>query len=280
MRKEVGPMLLAEKRRKVCSLFLSVFLILSTVSVAMAALWPDTENKGQKKKDGALEVNVSHLEEGYILVRGGKTSKRLKLRVTQGEHSVMYDLNNKNEFEVLPLQFGNGKYRLNLYKQVSGSRYTEEGVISMKVEMPDVNRPFLYPNQYINYTPENKAVQKADELCAGLQTGREKYKAITEYVTHAFVYDFVRAVTTKGDGLPDVDYCFNKGMGICQDLAATSVCMLRSQGVPAKLVIGNASGQYHAWVQATVDGEEKLFDPTAILQNMPQPIEYAVERWY
>jgi transglutaminase-like putative cysteine protease len=261
-------------------MFLSVFLILSTVSVAMAALWPDTENKGQKKKDGALEANVSHLEEGYILVRGGKTSKRLKLRVTQGEHSVMYDLNNKNEFEVLPLQFGNGKYRLNLYKQVSGSRYTEEGVISMKVEMPDVNRPFLYPNQYINYTPENKAVQKADELCAGLQTGREKYKAITEYVTHAFVYDFVRAVTTKGDGLPDVDYCFNRGMGICQDLAATSVCMLRSQGVPAKLVIGNASGQYHAWVQATVDGEEKLFDPTAILLNMPQPIEYAVERWY
>ena len=163
---------------------------------------------------------------------------------------------------------------------MSGSRYSEEGAVSFNVEMTDVNLPFLYPNQYINYTPENQAVLKAEELCAGLETGGEKYKVITEYVTHAFVYDFVRAVTTRGDGVPDVDYCFNKGMGICLDLASTSVCLLRTQGVPAKLVIGNANGQYHAWVQATVDGEEKIFDPTAILQNMAQPVEYAAERWY
>lgn len=270
----------AVNKRKLCFACLLLIVILSLLTAGMAALWPDTENTGQKKKDGSLEVNVSHLEEGYMLVRGGKTSKRLKLRVTQGEHSVMYDLGNKNEFEVLPLQFGNGKYRLNLYKQVSGSRYSEEGAVSFNVEMTDVNLPFLYPNQYINYTPENQAVLKAEELCAGLETGREKYKVITEYVTHAFVYDFVRAVTTRGDGVPDVDYCFNKGMGICLDLASTSVCMLRTQGVPAKLVIGNANGQYHAWVQATVDGEEKIFDPTAILQNMAQPVEYAAERWY
>ena len=94
------------------------------------------------------------------------------------------------------------------------------------------------------------------------------------------MYDYVKMVTVKPGMMPDIDECFEKRMGICQDLSSTTVCMLRSQGIPAKLVIGKANGQYHAWVQVTLNGEEKLFDPTAILQNMSQPVEYAVERWY
>ena len=256
-------------------------LLLLLLSVtAMAAFWPDTKSAGPRKTDGALQVDIGHIDEGYMLVRGGKTGKRLKLKVARGNYSVMYDLNGKNEYEVLPLQFGNGQYRLTLYKQISGSRYSEEGAVSFKADMEDVNCAFLFPNTYINYTADSKAVLRAEEICRGLETEKEKYDAITDYVKSAFVYDYVRAVTVKTDGLPDVDYCINKGMGICQDLAATSVCMLRSQGIPAKLVIGDANGQYHAWVQVTVEGKEIIFDPTAILQNMPKPVEYAVERWY
>ncbi len=270
-----GPM----KKRFVC-ICVSVLLLLSLTAGTLAALWPDYGATGGRKSDGSLDVITANAKEGYLLVRGGKTKKRLKLRVKQGEHSIMYDLGNDNEYDVIPLQFGNGRYRLNLFRQVSGSRYSEEGVIGFTVEMPDVNAPFLYPNQYISYSPESKAVKKAEEICAGVEKNAEKYRIISDYVLHNFAYDYIRAVTTKGDGKPDVDYCMEKGMGICLDLASTSVCMLRSQGVPAKLVIGSANGQYHAWVQVTVDGEEKLFDPTAILQNMAQPVEYAVERWY
>lgn len=266
-------------RRMVCA-GMTLILLLSLACCALAALWPDKTDTGAKKRDGSLEINIAHAEEGYVLVRGGATKKRLKLRVKQGSHSVMYDLGSKNEYEVIPLQFGNGKYQFNLFRQVSGSRYSEEGAIALKVEMADVNRPFLYPNQYINYNEENLATKKAAQLCAGVDDLTKRYDILSAYILNSFVYDYVRAVTTKADAFPDVDYCMTKGMGICQDLAATSVCMFRTQGIPAKLVIGSANGQYHAWVQVTVDGKEILFDPTAILQNMPQPVEYAVERWY
>ncbi len=259
---------------------LSLFLFLFAATGALAALWPKLEDATGRKTDGALDVIAGHANDGYVLVRGGKTKKRLKLRVKQGEHSVMYDLGTDNEYDVIPLQFGNGRYQLNLFRQVSGSRYSDEGVVAINVEMPDVNLAFLYPNQFIDYTADSKAAQKAEELCAGVQDNKDKYKIITDFVLKNFVYDYIRAVTTKAGGIPDVDYCFEKGMGICLDLASTSVCMLRTQGVPAKLVIGSANGQYHAWVQATVNGEETLFDPTAVLQNMAQPVEYAVERWY
>lgn len=265
--------------RRIACVCLSLLLILVSAGAA-AALWPNRESTAGRKKDGALDVITGTANEGYVLVRGGKTKKRLKLRVKQGEHSVMYDLGKENEYEVIPLQFGNGRYQVNLFKQVSGSRYSEEGVVAFNAEMPDVNNAFLYPNQFIQFGPENKATKKAEELCAGVQDNGEKFKIISDYITKNFVYDYIRAVTTKGDGTPDVDYCFEKGMGICLDLSSTAVCMMRTQGIPAKLVIGTANGQYHAWVQATVNGEETLFDPTAILQNMPQPLDYAVERWY
>ena len=38
------------------------------------------------------------------------------------------------------------------------------------------------------------------------------------------------------------------GKGICFDYAALMVGMLRSQGVPCKLVVGYAGKAYHAWV--------------------------------
>lgn len=277
--KEVKGMHRLRSKRWAC-MFLSLFFVVSVCTATLAALWPDMNSTGGRKKDGSLDVVTEHAKDGYVLVRGGKSKKRLKLRVRQGEHSVMYDLGTKNEYEVIPLQFGNGKYQFNLYKQVSGSRYSEDGVVSFKVEMTDVNHAFLYPNQFINYNDENLAVQKANELCRGVESTAEKYEILSEYILRSFVYDYVRAVTTKAEAFPDVDYCFKNGMGICQDLAATSVCMFRTQGIPAKLVIGSANGQYHAWVQVTLDGEEKLFDPTAILQNMPKSTKYAVERWY
>ncbi len=268
-----------DKRRAFCVCLLVTLSFLIAVG-SLAAIWPNTKNTKSVKKSGSLQVDTGYAKDGYILVRGGETSKRLKLEVAQGKNAVRYDLKGDNKYVVLPLQFGNGSYKLTLYRQVKGNQYSQQGRVSFSVEMKDINSPFLIPNFYINYTENNKAVKKAAEICAGLKSAKDKYSAICEYVTTAFVYDYVRAVTVKTGDPPDVDYCMNRGMGVCQDLAATAVCMMRTQGVPAKLVIGNANGQYHAWVQATVEGKETIFDPTFILQKNNKSPDYAVERWY
>ena len=81
--------------------------------------------------------------------------------------------------------------------------------------------------------------------------------------------------------LPDIDECWTKKMGICQDLSALTCAMLRSQGVPARLMIGTlGSGTPHAWVLAVVDGEDKFFDPTAELNASSKTDTYTTERWY
>ena len=84
----------------------------------------------------------------------------------------------------------------------------------------------------------------------------------------------------EAGALPDIENCYSTRAGICQDLSAVMVCLLRSGGIPAKLVIGYADDNYHAWVLAYPEGREVFFDPTAALDAISVPTDYAVERWY
>jgi hypothetical protein len=62
-------------------------------------------------------------------------------------------------------------------------------------------------------------------------------------------YDDYKASTVKSGYLPDPDETMRTGKGICFDYASLAAAMLRSQGVPCKLIFGYVSPNdlYHAW---------------------------------
>ena len=259
----------------VALLLVSVIICLSMADILM----PQTGKKVQK--NGELSVDCSHMDQGYIMVKAKKGKKKLKVRVKCGENALNYDLNTDGEYEVFPLQYGSGKYTITLYKNASGKKYSEEGKVSISPKMKDPNTCFLYPNQYINYDEKTDCVVAAADMCAGKTEQADIYKTITGYVANNFVYDFVKSVSVKAGVLPDIEGCWEKRMGICQDLSSMTIAMLRSQGVPAKLMIGTlGSGTYHAWVVAVVDGEDKFFDPTMEVNKSSKKETYTTERWY
>ena len=122
-----------------------------------------------------------------------------------------------------------------------------------------------------------EAVKKSDEIGSGATRGT--YDAVCNFISSEFAYDFVRAATISPGELPDIDYCYENRMGICQDLSAVMVCMLRVQGIPARLVIGYADKYYHAWTVTVLDGEEIFFDPTVAVGAL-NVNKYAIERMY
>ena len=64
-----------------------------------------------------------------------------------------------------------------------------------------------------------------------------------------------KAKNVESGYLPNLDSVYKSKKGICFDYAATMTAMLRSQGVPTKLVIGYAGSAYHAWISVYSEKE-------------------------
>ena len=99
--------------------------------------------------------------------------------------------------------------------------------------------------------------------------------------TDQFMYDYMGALRVQDAGtyLPDVEKTLKSKSGICFDFAAIVCCMLRTQGIPTKLVIGYADRAYHAWNQVYIDGSWQLIDTTARITGTKVG-RYTPERWY
>lgn len=269
--------------KRILLLYLTAALLLSgsvgLLSAAAEAKWPEGSSSG-KKSNGKMTLDLTNVSEGYFMAAvSEKTKHNMKLRVVKDDKTLTYDLNNTGEFEVFPLQLGSGKYDISLYENVSGKKYSSAGKISVNVTLSREDGAFLYPNQYVNYTELTKAVAAANEMCAG-KDEKEIYTLIRKYIMDNYAYDFIKSVTVAAGELPDIDGCYEKKMGVCQDLSALMVCMLRSQGIPARLMIGYADKNYHAWTVTSVADKEVFFDPTAALNAISKPVAYSVERYY
>ena len=270
---------MGKKHIIICASLILVMCV-ALAAIAVGLNLPEASGK-TVKKDGKLTIDCSHMDQGYIMVKGKQSSKRLKVQISTAGAKLNYDLNGEGNYEVFPLQFGSGKYQVALFENAGGKKYAKEGTVKLNVKMPDELSCFLYPNQYVCYDENTACVQYATEMCKDMKDQKEIYKAVCNYVTSNFVYDFIKSVTVKPGQLPQIDECWNTRMGICQDLSAMTCAMLRSQGIPARLMIGTVGANtYHAWVVAVVNGEERFFDPTAELNASSKTDTYTTERYY
>ena len=255
-------------------------IIILACSTALGdAKWPTTSGNGEKT-NSKLKVDVGNASEGYFMAAvTSKTKHKMKLRVEKDGTTLTYDLNTSGTYEVFPLQLGSGSYELSLWENVSGKKYSAAGKIKVNVKLKREDGAFLYPNQYVNYGKNDQVVGMSLKVCRDKE-GKEAYIAIKQYLTENFRYDYVKAATIQPSVLPDIEKCFSNKSGVCQDLSAVMVSMLRVQGIPARLVIGYADKIYHAWVVTEIEGKKVLFDPTAAVNHTKNASSYSVECYY
>ena len=72
---------------------------------------------------------------------------------------------------------------------------------------------------------------------------------VYEYVCGKVTYDYDFAKNVPTGYLPVPDKTLESGKGICLDYASLSASMLRSQGIPTKIIFGYVAPNdlYHAW---------------------------------
>ena len=204
------------------------------------------------EKNSRAQIDYSNIKDGYVMVKCSSTGKKLMAQVFGPSYSVnetkyTYNLN-ADEWTTFPLSDGNGSYKVTVYENTSGKSYAALLTATFNVTLDDEFAPFLRPNQYVDYVNAPKAVAKAAELAGNETDPLKLVQIVYDYVVTNLTYDKKLASTVKSGYLPVLDDVLAKKTGICFDYASLMTGMLRSLGVPCKLVVGYAGNAYHAWI--------------------------------
>ncbi len=226
-----------------------------------------------------ISIDASNTAEGYFMVKyDGEADKvKLQLQAPDGE-TYTYNLA-IGSYEAFPLSAGNGDYHLDVLEHAYDDMYATAYSENIKVTLNDEFRPFLYPNQYVWFTPEYKAVAYAAEL-SDTSDDLDYISRVYHYVIENIDYDQELAENVQSGYLPNIDNTMDSKKGICFDYASLMAAMLRSQGIPTKLVVGYSGAAYHAWISVYLkesgwvdkiiefDGRNwSLMDPTLAANN-------------
>jgi transglutaminase-like putative cysteine protease len=181
-----------------------------------------------------------------------------------------------------------GSYRVpfGLAQPLSYSAYAylppPEGPVSLRPLDPDERQRYLeLPHTDLRITA------LASEWTAGARTPFREAEAIESHLRKDFRYSLQLPKSQPSD--PISDFLFRRRQGHCEYFASAMAVMLRTLGVPARVVTGFQSGEFnpisgwlvirssdaHSWVEAWMPRRGwTVFDPTP-----PDPNAGAVTAW-
>lgn len=195
----------------------------------------------------AATINKSQVSNGIVDISyKSPQNKKVKVMVAKGSVKYTYDLKANGAF---PLQSGNGDYTVSVLENVSGNQYSLVTSETVNLTANNANSVYLQSIDMINWNGNMAAMKKAKELTKGLKTDKEKATAIYNFVTNKVKYDNNKAATVATGYVPSVDSTLNTATGICFDYSVLYAAMMRSVGVPTKMIMGYNKDikEYHAW---------------------------------
>lgn len=247
---------------------------LESVNYSNGTIMYDISMDDQDQRLVSVVYNPVSPKKTKLMVKNKDTDDKYYYNVYPGEEAVIY-----------PIQFGDGQYEIKLYENTSGSSYRRIYAKTYHVEVEDSLSVFLTSHLEMNWNDEDDAILLANELVLDLQEAayRDEHnistnkeldeasymdfelddmviiEAFYDFVIHTVAYDYDKIESLSYDYLPDIDVTLEDESGICYDYSTLFGSMLRSQGIPAKLIKGYTSltDAYHAWNQVYFENDER-----------------------
>lgn len=99
--------------------------------------------------------------------------------------------------------------------------------------------------------------EERKDMFAGIANEEERYKSIVSYVVDYLDYD---ATYTN----PVIYYTLRDGKGVCADYVALTEALCDVSNIRSNPVKGHIAGGSHMILNVTINGEDKLSDPTLV----------------
>lgn len=200
---------------------------------------------------GYAEVDYSMANKGYVQVKlTAQTSQDVYCSIDWANltaRTPQFKLK-LDQWVKIPLPGGSDYYQLTVNPIMPFNV-----AFNATVENPDAFA--LLPNPSVDFENASKAVAKAAELTKNCKTDTEKITAIFNWVATNIKYDY--DADTGASQHRSLDDILDSKTGICVNYAELMAGMLRSQGVPCKVISGkvysNGKWANHAWVAISPD---------------------------
>lgn len=214
----------------------------------MLVLEPEASQQQVFTSDGFI-LDSSNANQGYLMMKWYGKENRVKLQIN-GPANILYtfDLPADRCWHVYPLTQGCGDYTVNVFTNVFENQYCQIFSHSVSAYMEDEFLPYLYPNEYVNFTVQDEPVTFTEKLVSDADSDLDVVSSVFYYVVTNISYDYEKAASVKSGYLPDINATFSSGEGICMDYAALMTAMLRSQQIPTRLDVGYIGDTCHAWI--------------------------------
>jgi len=140
---------------------------------------------------------------------------------------------------------------------------------------------------------KDRIKQLTDKILQAEATGElpdlQKAKTIEGYLKKNYSYSLI-VNPPRDNTSPILYFLFQSRTGFCEHYATAMALMLRSAGIPARIVTGFAGGELntyggylivrqsnaHAWTEAFIDGSWERFDPTPPVVITQPPSTFAL----
>ena len=228
----------------------------------------------------AEEICTDFTEMGLLRISyTSKTDARLKLQVLKDGNTIAYNLKGDGSIEDFSLQYGSGEYTARIMQNVKDDEYVVVTSKTFDVALTNEEGVYLNSIQNVNWNYDKTPVQDVRYIVSTSLAGLEDAKLLSgcsnelyQYVTENIQYDSAKVFNLMYDYLPDIEKTYIEGSGICYDYASLYAAMLRSIGIPTKLVKGYTAENpdvYHAWNEVYINGEWIIID-TTLDASLPQ----------
>lgn len=200
----------------------------------------------------AAVIDKSHLSRGYVMCRYTGKADRAAVQVEKAGSGKVYThyISAVDGFTAIPFTEGDGRYTVDVLERQSGKTYAYAARTSVEVLLEDAFLPFLSASHIVRFDADSESVEKGRQLTEEAGGDAEAIAAVHDYLAENIRYDKEKAANLPTGYVSNPDAVLRDGMGICVDYAALMAAMLRSQGIPTKVIYGTTpGGEYHCWVR-------------------------------
>lgn len=153
------------------------------------------------------------------------------------------------------LTYGNAEYTINVLSTMKNDstgveRVSKKATLTINLTNVSTTGAFLLNEGEVEFNSNMAFIKKANEIAATCSNDFEKVSKIYDWLTDYIKYRIVEE-TEYGRYKCDIEKIYNRKTGVCYDYAVVLAAMLRSQGIPCKVVFGKYANDTtdigHAW---------------------------------